>query len=242
MIRALSTQALHARRRPCDYQRMNRFWNRSFFFSSSQSRVARQLLKEAQTIPNILSFTRLFSTPGLGYLIYSEQYPAAIVCCFFSGILDWLDGYLARKWNQHTVLGSFIDPLADKVFVGVLVGTLTIKQEFPVELALLMVGRDVVLLSGSFVFRYMTKPSNEPFFSTTDQGSIEVKPTMSSRMNTVLQMSLIGFTLTKAAGLGFPTPTVFDGMCWIVGGTTIVSGLSYLDLAALRNRIPKRKN
>ncbi|KAH9259937.1 hypothetical protein BASA82_000204 [Batrachochytrium salamandrivorans] len=203
---------------------------------SPNRRVFNQLLKESKTVPNILSYIRLFSTPGLGYLIYTDQFPAAIVCCFFTGILDWLDGYLARKWNQQTVLGSFIDPLADKVFIGVLIGTLTYKSLFPLPLAVLILGRDIGLLGGSFLYRGLTKPKGAAFFATTGTGVIEVKPTLASRVNTVLQMSLIGFALTKSAGLGFPDQQVFENMCWIVGGTTVLSGLSYLDLKSLRNK------
>ena len=150
-----------------------------------------------------------------------------------------MDGYLARKWNQRTVLGSFLDPLADKVFVGVLIGTLTAKELFPFPLAALIIGRDVTLLGGSFIYRYLTKPSNVRFFATTGEGVIEVKPTLVSRVNTVLQMSIMGFSLTKAA-FGFPDLPLFQNMCYLVAGTTIASGFSYLDLSALRTR--KRKN
>jgi cardiolipin synthase len=194
-----------------------------------------QLLREASTIPNILTMTRLVSTPGLAYLIWIDEFKLAIVFCFFSGILDWFDGYLARAWNQHTVLGSFLDPLADKLFVGTLLGTLTIKGLFPTPLAVLVIGRDVVLLSGAFIYRYFTKPPDADFFATTGQGVIEAKPTTISKVNTVLQMSVMGFALTKAA-YGVPSPIVFDGMCWLVGGTTLLSGLAYADLSALKTK------
>jgi cardiolipin synthase len=197
--------------------------------------VYKQLVREAFNVPNTLTLTRLVLTPGLAYLIWIDQYELAIVSCFFTGILDWLDGYFARKWNQFTVLGSFLDPLADKVFVGALLGTLTVKGLFPWQLATLVIGRDVALLGGSFIYRGLTKPKDVEFFATTGQGVIEVKPTFISKVNTVLQMSVLGFALTKAA-YGYPTPELFSGMCWIVAGSTIGSGLSYVNLAALRNR------
>lgn len=197
--------------------------------------VYKQLLNESLNVPNSLTLARLFSTPGLAYLIWIDKYELAIVACFFTGILDWLDGYLARKWNQFTVLGSFLDPLADKVFVGALLGTLTVKGLFPWQLAALVIGRDVALLGGSFIYRAITKPPEVEFFATTGQGVIEVKPTFISKVNTVLQMSIMGFALTKAA-YGYPTPELFNGMCWIVAGTTVGSGFSYMDLTALRNR------
>lgn len=51
-----------------------------------------------------------------------------------SGLTDWLDGYLARKWNQKTVLGSIIDPMADKTLVTTLVVCLTYKGLLPCTL------------------------------------------------------------------------------------------------------------
>lgn len=195
----------------------------------------RQLVRESMNIPNALTFTRLLTTPGLAYLIWIDQFELAIVACFFTGILDWFDGYLARKWNQHTVLGSFLDPLADKVFVGALLGTLTAKGLFPLPLATLVIGRDVALLGGAFIYRALTKPSNVAFFATTGEGVIEVKPTTLSKVNTVLQMSVMGFALTKAA-YGVPNSEVFTGMCWIVGATTLLSGVDYANMQALRQK------
>ena len=197
--------------------------------------VWKQLLRESWNVPNALTFTRLFATPGLAYLIWTDRFELSIVACFFTGLLDWLDGYLARKWNQRTVLGSFIDPLADKVFVGTLIGTLTAKGLFPLPLAVLIIGRDVALLGGSFIYRAYTKPKDVNFFATSGPGVIEVKPTMMSRANTVMQMSVMGFALTKAA-YGTPSPELFNGMCWTVGATTLLSGLSYADLTALRQK------
>jgi phosphatidylglycerophosphate synthase len=75
-------------------------------------------------------------------------------------------------------------------------GTLTAKGAFPLALTGLIVGRDVALLGGAFVYRYFTKPPETPFFATTGEGVIEVQPSALSRINTVLQMSLIGFALT----------------------------------------------
>lgn len=190
--------------------------------------------RSALNLPNALTMTRLVATPGLCYLIYTDRYVEAIGGCFLAGVLDYFDGYFARRWNQRTVLGSFIDPLADKVFVGMIVGTLVYKAQFPSALFALIIGRDAALLGGSFAYRYMTKPPGVDFFATEGRGTIHVEPTAISRYNTVLQMSLLGFSLTRAAW-GIPPDPVFTGMCWVVAGTTFASGVSYLDLKALRS-------
>lgn len=215
---------------------LNHPGRRACLLSTNQPRHQsnwQERVRESVNVPNTLTVIRLVSTPGLAYLIWTDQYVFAIGACFASGILDWFDGYLARKWNQYTVLGSYLDPLADKVFIGALLGTLTLKGLFPVPLAALVIGRDAALLGGSFLYRYLTKPSDVRFFATTGEGVMEVKPTTASKVNTVLQMSIMGFALTKAA-FGVPDQPSFDAMCWVVGGTTVLSGLSYINLHAFR--------
>jgi len=192
-----------------------------------------ELSNQWVTVPNALTMLRIVATPGLAHLIVNDHYQAAIVGCFFTGILDYFDGKLARAWNQQTVVGAFLDPLADKVFVGTLLVTLTYKGLFPVELAALIVGRDVVLLGGSFAYRFWTKPKDAAFFATSGDDVLNVTPSQLSRVNTVLQMSLLGFALTKAA-YGMPSQDVFTGLCWVVAGTTIASGAGYMSMRNLK--------
>ena len=190
---------------------------------------------DGANIPNLLTATRLVATPYLANLILTDRIDLAIVGCFCAGVLDFFDGYLARKWNQRTVVGAFLDPLADKVFIGSIVGALAWKELFPWQLLALIVGRDVALLAGSFIVRGLTKPAGQKFFEVKGDGVMDVKPTAISRINTVLQMSVMGFAMTKASPLvAWPPPDVFTGMCWVVAGTTIASALSYADMSALK--------
>ncbi len=68
-------------------------------------------------LPNALSIGRGVSGPAIAYLIVEEQWPAALVAVSVSGATDWLDGYLARRWRLQSVLGSYLDPLGDKVLI-----------------------------------------------------------------------------------------------------------------------------
>lgn len=68
------------------------------------------------TIPNVLTMVRLVSTGPLAWLIVTGEYKAACGVFVVSGALDWADGFIARRWpSQASVLGSFLDPVADKV-------------------------------------------------------------------------------------------------------------------------------
>ena len=72
---------------------------------------------EIGTIPNAITLSRLAATPLLAYLILAEQYEVAFGGLVVFGFSDWLDGYIARTYDQTSVLGTFLDPFADKVLL-----------------------------------------------------------------------------------------------------------------------------
>ena len=94
---------------------------------------------------------------------------------------DWLDGYLARKWKQQSVLGAFIDPTADKVVICSLTIGLTLKVLIPVELATIIVFRDVLIIVMGFAHRAREKREEEFFFDTTSS-AYEIIPSQLSKV------------------------------------------------------------
>lgn len=112
------------------------------------------LMKKEMNIPNALSTLRMLTIPGIFLLIlYSNprNYPILIALFAFSILLDFLDGYLARKLAQETELGKILDPLADKLMVFFIVLALIIKSDFPLWLGIIIFGRDIVILAASLV-------------------------------------------------------------------------------------------
>lgn len=105
-------------------------------------------------IPNALSMARLVSGPVIAWLILNEQWGVALVSLAISGASDWADGYVAKRFGQSSVLGSYLDPLADKVLIGSVVAALGYQGSLPLWLVSVIIGRDVVLLSGAFVHRF----------------------------------------------------------------------------------------
>ena len=74
------------------------------------------------SIPNLITCVRVFLIPVLVvvfYLPYDWHYMVASGIFIVASISDWLDGYLARKWNQFTPFGAFFDPVADKLLVAI---------------------------------------------------------------------------------------------------------------------------
>lgn len=82
-------------------------------------------------IPNILTFTRLVAAPVIGYLILHEQHVAALSLFIYAGATDLIDGWIARKWNLQTVVGTIIDPMADKTLMTVLTVSLAMQGAMP---------------------------------------------------------------------------------------------------------------
>lgn len=75
-------------------------------------------------LANGISVARLASGPLMAGYIVNEQWLPALVLLGAAGVSDWLDGFVARRYAQPSVLGSYLDPLADKVFVGCAVAAL----------------------------------------------------------------------------------------------------------------------
>jgi cardiolipin synthase len=101
--------------------------------------------EQFMTVPNLLSMLRLTLVPVFLYLLLNEKYLSAIIVLALSSLTDYLDGYFARKFNQVTRLGQLLDPAADRLYIfSTLVG-LSITGIIPVWLALVIIGRDVVL-------------------------------------------------------------------------------------------------
>lgn len=105
------------------------------------------------TIPNLISVARLAGVPLFLGLILSPYYGGpkydgwALAVLMFAGFSDWLDGKLARRWNQMTKLGTFLDPLADRLYIFATLIGFTIRGIIPIWLVVLLVGRDVLLLT-----------------------------------------------------------------------------------------------
>ena len=107
-----------------------------------------QLSKELKSVPNMLSILRLLLVPVFLWLLIADQFLIAFLVLMFASFTDWLDGFIARKFNQITSLGKVLDPSADRLFIlSTLIG-LTVNEIIPAWLAIVIVARDVLLLIG----------------------------------------------------------------------------------------------
>ena len=97
------------------------------------------------TLPNALSALRLVGVPFFLWLVLHEYDAAAVIVLMVSGFTDWLDGKIARKWNQTSRVGQLLDPAADRLYILATLIGLTARGVVPLWLTLLLVGRDLLL-------------------------------------------------------------------------------------------------
>jgi len=104
---------------------------------SSKPKLANRLLssltphENIYTLPNILTFSRLLAAPVIGYLVLHDQHAWAVSLFAYAAVTDLVDGYIARAWNLQTVVGTVIDPMADKTLMTVLTVCLAVKGALP---------------------------------------------------------------------------------------------------------------
>lgn len=98
------------------------------------------------TVPNALSLARLLLVPVFAYLIVTRSDGWALFVLAFSGVTDFLDGYLARRWHQESRLGALLDPAADRLYILSTLLGLAYRDLIPWWLVALVVARDVALL------------------------------------------------------------------------------------------------
>lgn len=100
------------------------------------------------TVPNVLSFIRLAGIPlFLCALLIWHQDLIAVIVLAVAGITDFFDGYLARAWKQVSRLGQVLDPIADRLFILAIIVGFAWRGFLPWVLVIILVARDVMLVS-----------------------------------------------------------------------------------------------
>jgi len=165
------------------------------------------------TLPNIISFARLCAVPFAIWFVLHAHYGTAFTLFALAGISDAVDGFLARRYGG-SVLGSILDPLADKALMVGMYVTLAVVGQLPDWLAMLVVFRDLVIVGG-VVLLWMTA------------APMLIRPLEVSKANTALQIGLVAVVLgLDAAGLAWPPVRL--AMVVLVTASTLFSGAAYV--------------
>lgn len=116
-------------------------------------RESEQVGDRILTVPNALSLLRLLGVPLFLWLVLNNDDGWAITVLAISGFTDWLDGRIARRWNQMSRLGQLLDPSADRLYILATLVGLTVRDVVPLWLTAVLVGRDVLLATTLPVLR-----------------------------------------------------------------------------------------
>lgn len=136
--------------------------------------------------PNLLTLARIALTPFIGLGLARGDARSILPLVFIAGISDALDGYLARRFHWTSALGEKLDPIADKFLLAVAYLALWQAGTFPTWLIVLVLGRDVLILSFAAVIFAFTSVRRLP-------------PTIWGKLSTVCQMTLAGIAILAAA-------------------------------------------
>jgi cardiolipin synthase (CMP-forming) len=170
------------------------------------------------TYANQLTLLRMVFVPCFVILLIYGHPKLATLLFFCAGLTDGLDGLLARKFQQKTVLGSFLDPMADKLLLSTAFITLTVKSiplavHIPIWLTILTISRDVLIALSVLIIHLQTQHTKFP-------------PSILGKLTTAVQLLTVGVCMLA----NFETKWMPAAFPFVVNATlifTLASGLHY---------------
>lgn len=165
-------------------------------------------------IPNALTLLRLVLIAPFLVFLYQQEYRSAFYIFILAGFTDGLDGWLARNFHWQSAFGSFMDPVADKLLIASSFIALALIGRIPWWLVMLVFLRDITISIGVLAWLWLIK--RKPDF----------KPTCLSKINTVLQLSLVILCLFEMAFFKI-TPNILESLTILTTTTTIGSYIDY---------------
>jgi cardiolipin synthase (CMP-forming) len=160
-------------------------------------------------VPNLLTIGRILLVPFTVWSLQRGDYIVAFLAFTLAGVSDGLDGYIARRYKLQSVLGAYLDPLADKLLLVAVYVTLAILTYIPAWLAIIVVTRDVLIVSGVLLSGFLEQP-------------VEIKPVFISKANTAAQIGLAAGVLFSLA-IGVTHATTLMGASLLVAVLTVGS-------------------
>jgi CDP-diacylglycerol--glycerol-3-phosphate 3-phosphatidyltransferase len=182
------------------------------------------------SLPNLLTYLRIALIPliiGAYYLPSRHAHLLAMMLFVLAAVTDWLDGYLARKLNQLSSFGAFLDPVADKLMVAAAllllvadeqVLTKVIDRRIFVVVVLVIIGREIAV---SALREWMAALGKRSSVAVSIMG----------KLKTIAQMCAISFLLLDQPVLGVDLFTVGESLLYLAAALTLWSMLLYLQVA-----------
>lgn len=173
------------------------------------------MINQLRSAPNLLTLLRLIFIPFIVIAVQQQRYMWALAIFVVAGITDGLDGLLARVFNQKTVLGQYLDPIADKLLLSTMFLVLSLFHLIRWPVTVLVFSRDILILIVCSLL-YAT-------------GAMKVfRPSLLGKANTVAQIVTVPFALLAEVS---PARWAHAGKHWGIYATvtlTIFSGIHYV--------------
>jgi cardiolipin synthase len=166
------------------------------------------------SIPNLITLARILLVPVLVWAIASDQIRIAFALFLAAGVSDAVDGFLAKRFGMATALGAYLDPLADKAMLVSIYVALAIVDAIPLWLVILVVSRDIMIVSAVILSWLVDKP-------------VKLKPHPVSKLNTVAQIALALLVLASL-GFEFSANAAITALMALVAVLTLLSVAFYL--------------
>jgi cardiolipin synthase len=163
-------------------------------------------------LPNLLSAARILSVPLIIILLIDQNFGWALVVFIGAAVTDAVDGLLARVLHQRTVLGSYLDPAADKLLSTACFLTLAILNIIPGWVTVIVIGRDVIIFLGFLIITWTSR-------------AVAIRVSVVGKLTTAFQFCLIPFALLFRVVP--PIPFFMDFLVWGTAFLTFISGLQY---------------
>jgi len=166
------------------------------------------------SIPNLISLGRIILVPVVVWTIILGEMRASFFLFLAAGISDAVDGFLAKRFHMASELGAYLDPLADKALIMSIYVALGVAGALPISLVILVVSRDIMIISGFMLSWLVGKP-------------MPIKPLPVSKANTVAQIALAALVLAEH-GFGFDAGVLTAVGVGLVAVLTLLSIAFYL--------------
>jgi cardiolipin synthase len=178
------------------------------------ARVGAHVRGAGLSIPNLITLARILLVPVMVWAIAAGEMRIAFLLFLAAGISDAIDGFLAKRFGMATALGAYLDPLADKAMIVSIYIALGIQEAIPRWLVILVVSRDIMIVSAVMLSWLMDRP-------------VTLKPLMVSKLNTVAQI-LLALLVLAALGLGFNADLAINAVMIVVAALTLLSVAFYV--------------
>ncbi len=166
------------------------------------------------TVPNQITFLRLGFLPLFLILMSYERYKWALLVLVIAGFSDGIDGLIARKFNQRSSLGAYLDPIADKLLLSSSFVVLAFEKQISWWLTILVLSRDVLILIVAAVI--ILASGYRPF-----------PPSLYGKSTTFFQIILVFMVVLAAAYPDARLNIVKQSLIYVVSALCIFSGLHY---------------